>query len=74
MKPRTFQAQAGKTKKWNFLALILKKLLYFRKWNPALFSPRSEIKKSIPRKFLILIRKPRKKFLYFLKKVVFVFR
>ena len=71
MKSRTFQAQAEKTKKWHFLALILKKLLYFQKWNPALFSPKS---KSIPRKFLILIQKPRKLFLYFLKKVVFVFR
>ena len=71
MKPCTFQAQAEKTKKWNFLALILKKLLYFGKWNPGLFSLRS---KSIPRKFLILIQKPTNFFLYFLKKVVFVFR
>ena len=49
--------------KWNFLALILKNLLYFfkrklflyfRKWNPVLFSPGSKTKKkSTPRKILI---------------------
>ena len=42
--------------KWNFLALILKKFLYFLKgklflyfwkWNHALFSPKSEIKKIL---------------------------
>ena len=42
-------------RKWNFLALILKKFLYFlkrklflylQKWNPALFSPSSKNNKS----------------------------
>ena len=36
--------------KWNFLALILKRFLYFRKLNPALFSPSSKNKKIYPDK------------------------
>ena len=56
-----------------------KLFLYFRKWNPALFSPSSKNKKNSPREnylntqilknFLYFRkRKPRKKFLYFLLK------
>ena len=64
MKPCTFQPKPQKTKtfypeknplcfrKWNFLALILKKFLYFRKLNPALPSPsqKKKQKQSTPKK------------------------
>ena len=52
---RTSQPKLRKTKKlhpvknslyirkWNFLALILKRFLYFRKWNPTLYGLNSQI-------------------------------
>ena len=70
-------------RKWNFLALILKKFLYFlkrklflylQKWNPALFSPSSKNNKShlqknyyISEKWKFLTSKS-KNLLYFLKR------
>ena len=73
-------------RKWNFLALILTKFLYFRKrrlflyvqkWNPALFSPGLKIKKSTPRKTSYTqktFRGFRKKFLCFSQeKAVLIF-
>ena len=83
MEPRTFKPKPKKNKKinheknslyfrkWNFLALIFKKFLYFfkrklflyfRKWNPALFTPSSKNKRNPPREGLFSYfrkRKPR---------------
>ena len=51
-------------RKSNFLTLILKKFLYFWKWNPALFSPSSKSKNNPPRENFLYFskRKPRKNF------------
>ena len=51
-----------------------KLLLYLRIWNPAFFTPSSNIKRNLPgEKFLyIRKRKPPKKFLYFLKRKLFL--
>ena len=52
-------------RKWNFLALILKKFLYFRKWNPALsgLNPQD----FFPKNFLLFFLKnpTLKKFIIF---------
>ena len=47
-----------------------KKSLYFRKWNPALFSPRSRNKTHPPWENFLYFRKrkPRKNFWHFVKK------
>ena len=61
-------------RKWSFLALILKKLFYFRKWNTALsgLNPQNFSLKN----FLYLSLKkslPWKNFLYFLKRKLFLY-
>ena len=40
-----------------FLYFLKRKLLYFRKWNPALFSPSSKNNKNPPRENFLCFRK-----------------
>ena len=56
-------------RKWNFLALILKKILYFWKWNPALSGLNTQ-NFSLKKNFLyFFLKKPAlKKFLIFSQK------
>ena len=73
-------------RKWNFLALILTKFLYFRKrrlflyvqkWNPALFSPGLKNKKIYSEKNFLYFRKPfgasEKNSYVFLKRKLFLY-
>ena len=43
--------------KRNFLTLRLKRIIYFRKWNPALFSLSSKNKSNPPRENFLYFRK-----------------
>ena len=56
-------------RKWNVLALISKEILYFWKWNHALFRPSSKNKNNPPRENFLSFRKRKPlEFSYFLKK------
>ena len=60
--------------KWNFLVLIFKKILYFLKWNPALFTPSSKNKRNPPQEiFLYFMKRRTPKNLCFLKRKLLLY-
>ena len=66
------ELSSSNTKKCSYF-LKRKRVLYFRKWNPALCSPSSKEKKSTPRKFLILQGTKTPEKLYSLRRKLFLY-